>query len=86
MTESLRRSCLEAEDIAELAKRIRGSVLAPDDAGYADVIAAFNLRSQHRPGWWWRPPLPPTYRPRSVSPPPTACRSASWPPVTSRSP
>ncbi|MCX4903966.1 FAD-binding oxidoreductase [Streptomyces sp. NBC_00878] len=49
MTEYLRRSCLEADDIAELAKRIGGSVFAPDDAGYAEAVAAFNLRSQHRP-------------------------------------
>jgi hypothetical protein len=49
MTEYQGRIVLGEDSVAELADRIEGSVFAPDDAGYVEAIAGFNLRSQHRP-------------------------------------
>jgi len=49
MTEYQGRNVLGEDAVAELADRIEGSVFTPDDAGYVGSVAAFNLRSQHRP-------------------------------------
>ncbi|MGW0655552.1 FAD-binding oxidoreductase [Streptomyces umbrinus] len=49
MTEHQGRITLGDDIVAELAGRTAGSVFAPGDAGYAEAIAAFNLRSQQRP-------------------------------------
>ena len=49
MTEYQGRIVLGEDTVAELADRIKGSVFAPDDAGYEGATAAFNLRSQQRP-------------------------------------
>jgi len=49
MTEYQGRNVLGEDAFAELADRIEGYVFTPDDAGYVGAVAAFNLRSQHRP-------------------------------------
>ncbi|WP_406130291.1 FAD-binding oxidoreductase [Streptomyces sp. NBC_00989] len=49
MTEYQGRIVLGEDTVAELADRIEGSVFAPDDAGYGEAVAGFNLRSQQRP-------------------------------------